>query len=84
MARCLFEPRGIWPIAPLGERFGQSHIANELAASFVIGFLQRQRLVVDEPARPGETAHIALPPALRHEFKFEGLQALHDQIIFGL
>jgi hypothetical protein len=41
------------------EELTTPHLARELAARFVIGFLQCQRLVVDEPARSREMAHVA-------------------------
>ena len=50
-------------------------------ALFVTRFLQRQRLVVDEPARASDAAHLPLLLASGHQFEFEGLEAFHGYII---
>ena len=36
----------------------------------------------DETARPGKAAHVALLPAIGHEFVLEGLASKHDDIVF--
>ena len=51
---------------------------DELAARFAVGLLQRQRLVVDEPACPSEAAHVALLLAVRAKLELEGLETQHD------
>jgi len=43
--------------------------------------LQRQRLVEDEAARSGKLAHGSRLAAVGHQFKFEGLKALHGFIL---
>ena len=55
-----------------------------LLALFVTRFLQRQRLVVDEPAGASDAAQLPLLLAAGHQFEFEGLEALHGSIIVWL
>ncbi len=77
MYRCILEPRCVRPIAPCCELLSHCHVADELATGLVVLLLQRQRLVEDEPARAGETAHLALLLAAWHQFEFKGLETLH-------
>jgi hypothetical protein len=57
---------------------GGLKIADENATCLVVGLLQRQCLVVDEPARTGEADHMAPLLAVGPKFVFERLKALHD------
>ena len=52
-----------------------------LLALLVTRFLQRQRLVVDEPAGASDAAHLPLLLAAGYQFEFEDLAALHGSII---
>ncbi len=74
---CLCQPWCLRPIAPPGQQLGHGHVVDELQAGQVILFLQRQGFVVDEPASPGEAAHVALLLAIRHQFEPECLETLH-------
>src|SRR5690606_39812212 len=58
--RRIGQPRRFRPIAPLGEQLAQAGVTELLLALLVALLLQRQRLVVDEPARASEAAHPAL------------------------
>ena len=78
------QPGCLWAVAPGGQVLGHGHVADELAARLVIGLLQRQGLVEDEPARARKPRHLALLRTIGHQFKFEGLQALHGINILGL
>ena len=78
------QPGRLWAVAPGGQVFGHGHIADELAARLVIGLLQRQGLVEDEPARARKPRHLALLRTIGHQFVLEGLQALHGFNILGL
>ena len=60
MNRRFREPPGLGAIAPRREVLRHGDVADELVPGFVVGLLQRQRLVKHETARPGEAAHIAL------------------------
>ena len=64
-------------MTPLGQQLCHRHITDECATRLVVGLLQRQCLVVDEPARPGEAVHMAPLLAVGPQFVFECLQALH-------
>ena len=75
LRRGLFEPMKL--LFPLGKKVCHRHIPHKLAARFVVGLLQGQRLVVDEPARTRKAAHVARLFAVWHEFVFEGLEPLH-------
>ena len=68
-------------LLPVGELIGQRHVVHKLCARRVAGLLQCQRLVEHEAADPGEAAHAALLSAVRHEFVFKGLEALHGGIL---
>jgi len=46
----VFQPRRFRAIAPPGQVLRHGDVADEPVSSFVIFFLHRQRLVVDEPA----------------------------------
>ncbi|MOA43122.1 hypothetical protein D3C78_1652440 [compost metagenome] len=71
------QPSRFGTVAPGRQLFRHRHIADELAAGFAVGLLQRQRLVEHEPAGACEAAHLALLLAGRHQFVFEGLESLH-------
>jgi hypothetical protein len=59
-------------------------VADKLATGLTVLLLERQSLVIDEPARARELAHLARLLASGHEFEFEGLESLHDSImVFG-
>src|SRR5690625_6854226 len=75
------QPCGFRAIAPLGESLAQTRIAELLLALLVALFLQRQRLVVDEPARASEAAHLPRLLAVWHQFVLVGLKSLHGLII---
>src|SRR5690606_1726689 len=81
MGRRIGQPSRFRAVAPLGEHLAQSCVAELFLALLVALFLQRQRLVVDEPARTGEAAHLPLLLAVWSQFVFEGLEALHADII---
>src|SRR5690606_2418741 len=68
------QPCGFRAIAPLCESLAQTRIAELLLALLVALFLQRQRLVVDEPARASEAAHLPLLLAVWHQFVLVGLK----------
>jgi hypothetical protein len=59
MHRAILQPRRLRAIAPLREALCHADIGDELLPCCVILFLQRQRPVVDEPARARELAHLA-------------------------
>lgn len=73
------QPGRFGAVAPGRQPFGHRHVADELAAGFAVGLLQRQRLVEHEPAGASEAAHQALLFAARHQFVLEGLESLHAQ-----
>src|SRR5690606_26595315 len=75
------QPSRFRAVAPLGEHLAQPGVAQLLLSALVALFLQRQPLVVDEPARTGEAAHLPLLLAVWSQFVFEGLEALHADII---
>src|SRR5690606_34851433 len=75
MHRRIGQPRRFRPIAPLGKLLAQPGVAKLLLAALVALLLQRQRLVVDEPARAGEAAHLPLLLAVWSQFVLEGLEA---------
>lgn len=77
----VLEPRCLRPVAPSRQVLCHGDIADEVAAGLVVSLLQRQRLVVDESARSGKAAHVALLFAGRLQFVFEGLKSLHRPII---
>jgi putative transposase len=81
MTRRVLAPRRVKAIAPSGKVFRHRPIAEKNVAGLVIGFLHRQRLVVDEPARSKEAAHGALLRAVWHQFVLVGLSALHASMI---
>src|SRR5574344_1344143 len=56
---------------------GQRGIVQKLIAGFVIFFLESKCLIEDKAAHAGKLAHFAHLLAVRHEFKFKGLQSLH-------
>jgi hypothetical protein len=74
------QPSGIGAVAPLGEQLAQPGIAQLLLATLVAFLLQRQRLVVDEPARAGEAAHLPLLLTVGYQFVLVGLKSLHGSI----
>lgn len=74
-----FQPDRFGAVAPGGQLPGHRHIADELAAGFAVGLLQRQGLVEHEPTGAGEAVHQALLFAGRHQFVFESLESLHAQ-----
>lgn len=76
----LFEPGRFRAVAPSGQFLGQRHVAHELPPGLEVGLLNRQRLVINEPTRTCETAHVALLFAVRHAFEYEGLKMLHDAV----
>src|SRR5690606_4843091 len=78
----IFEPRRFAAIAPSGQMLGHGHVTDVFLTRLVIGLLQGQRLVEDEPAGPGKAAHVALLLAIGHEFVFEGLEALHGRTVW--
>jgi hypothetical protein len=84
MTRRVLQPRCVGTIAPPGQLLRHGDVADELAACLVIFFLQRQCLVVDEPARASETAHIALLLTIWHQFVLESLEAVHAVIIYSI
>ena len=69
----ILEPRRGRTIAPRRQELRHRDVADEAVPGFVVLFLHRQRLVIDEPARPGEAAHIARLIAIWHQFVFKGL-----------
>ncbi len=71
------EPGRLRAVTPFRELFRHRHIADEPSAGRVILPLQRQRLVIDEPAGARELAHLARLLAGRPEFESEGLESLH-------
>ncbi len=77
MARGVSKPRSFRAISPLSEPLAHREIAGKLAARLKGGFLQRQRLIENESASACKAAHIPRLLAIWHEFKLEGLQALH-------
>lgn len=81
MDRRIGQPNRFRAVAPLGEHLAQPGVAQLLLSALVALFLQRQPLVVDEPARAGEAAHLPLLLAVWSQFVFEGLEALHADII---
>lgn len=60
MDRRIGQPSRFRAVAPLGEHLAQPGVAQLLLSALVALFLQRQPLVVDEPARAGEAAHLPL------------------------
>ncbi|OIQ82357.1 hypothetical protein GALL_358660 [mine drainage metagenome] len=72
------QPGCIGAVAPYGEFLAQPRVAELLLTALVEILLQSQGLVVDEAARTSEAAHQALLFAGLHQFKLEGLEALHD------
>lgn len=77
------QPGRLRPIAPGRQVLGHGHVADELAACLVVGLLQCQRLVEDEPAGTSEAAHAALLLAVWHQLELKGLLALHGLKITG-
>lgn len=63
---------------PGRELLAQPGITELGFAPLITLFLQRQGLVVDEPARSREAAHLPLLLAVWHQFVLESLEALHD------
>ena len=55
-------------------------VTDELVSRFMMGALNRQRLVVNEPARSRKTAHVELLFSAWHEFVLEGLKPPHGSI----
>lgn len=74
------EPRRLRAVSPPGEQLAQASIAELLLAGRIALLLQRQRLVIDEPARATELAHLARLFAGGHQFEFEGLEASHETV----
>jgi hypothetical protein len=64
-------------VAPAGEQPAQCGVAEFLLALFMALLLQRQGLVEDESAGPGEAAHVALLLPTGHQREPESLQPLH-------
>src|SRR5690625_5368501 len=81
MDRRIGQPSRFRAVAPLGEHLAQPGVAQLLLSALVALFLQRQPLVVDEPARAREAAHLPLLLAVWSEFVFEGLEALYAAVI---
>lgn len=72
MHGCVGQPVRLLVVAPCGQELGHGHIADELAARLVIGLLQRQGLVEDEPARARKPRHLALLRTIGHQFAVGG------------
>src|SRR3990170_2217783 len=81
MYRRIPEPRCFRAIAPLGEQFAQSSVAELLLVRFKTFFLHGQRLVEHKPARSGKAAHVAMLLAIGNQFIFERLESLHSDSI---
>lgn len=81
MARCIGKPRRLRAVAPLGEALLHRELADEFAARRVVFLLQRQPLVIDEPAGACELTHLARLFAGRHEFESKGLETLHKIMV---
>lgn len=84
MDRRIRQPSRFCVGPPLGEQLAQTRIAQRLLAALVTLFLQRQRLVVDEPARTREAAHLPFLLAVGPKFVLEGLTSFHGSIIRGV
>src|SRR3954454_23492783 len=80
----ILQPRRIRAIAPLRQALRHADVADELLTGCVVFLLERQGLVIDEPACARKLAHLARLFAARHQFEFEGLESFHNQLYFGL